>query len=84
MKKISIGEYVRISKNEAHKQFTEGKEVFIVPVNVNPTSKWMQPVQIPVGDPGITFAKFVSEYERFNCTMPETGRYAAFYVKITQ
>ena len=81
MKNITIGEYTRISKNEAHKRHAAGDTVYAVPVNVNPTSKWMQPAAIPTEGPNASFTKFIAEYERCNCTMAETGRYAAFYVK---
>lgn len=73
--------WYRTSKQAARNAYNAGEEVLICAVNLNPFSVW-RPGCIVANDGGRTFDRYDFEYRYLNCVDTETGKYAAFYVKV--
>lgn len=67
--------YEKITKTQARKMHSEGKDVYILPNNMCTNSWWMAPCLLQPTD---NFDKFCGEYQYYNCNA-ETGRRIAFY-----
>lgn len=80
MRKISIDGFTRISKKAAFKAYKEGKTVYLCPVNFSPVSMWFQAVPLHNDSPR-KWENIINEFEFYNCTNNESGRYTAFYIK---
>ena len=83
---INGARYVRASKSAAKRVFSRGDTVIICPVNLRPDSMWSPRVPIAHSnssefDFDREFERYVNEFEFYNCTCNETGRYIAYYVK---
>lgn len=84
----SATRYTRISKAQAIKLLASGEPVAVCPVRLRPgfpfaphsvcypkdLTDCYRPAPLPQ-----QFDKFLREFEYYNCTDSETGRYAAFY-----
>lgn len=64
----------RVTKDKAKTFFENGKNIYILPCNVNPNNMWIKPVCIEG-----PFDEFVNAYTYYNCNK-ETGEYVSFYV----
>lgn len=80
MRNITTEHYVRISKKTARRLYKVGftKHLYLCPVNLNPESPWG--LLYWPGNNETPFDTLVHQYEAYNCTGSETGRYTAFYV----
>lgn len=75
--------YIRVNKRKARIVYNNGEDLVFVPVKLNPVNKYGLSVKLNKfdwGEEGIPFDKLVSNFEFFNCTNDETGRYTAYYV----
>lgn len=71
--------YTRVSKARARKLYNKGVEIGIHPCNLALISPWgTSPVRMS-DKSGRTFDAIVNEFEAYNCTTCETGKYATFY-----
>jgi hypothetical protein len=90
MKKIEVGGYIRITKQEAKKRYSQGLRSYMLPCKASLLSPWVFPCVIVNGDVFIgntadniatdDFDSAVNEFEYYNCNA-EMGRYTAFYKK---
>lgn len=78
--------YKRITKPQAKKALETGKNIIMCPCNLCPFSFWAVETVIFSNDYknkyNSDFKKLVNNYEFYNCTSTETGRYSAFYIAI--
>lgn len=75
----------RITKKEARYLYNKSVTVLFCPVNMLPFSSWHLDIDVNKnfhGYSGVSFDNAVNAFENYNCTNSETGRYAAFYVRI--
>ena len=80
MNSIITAHYVRINKRTARRLYqTQPARLYFCPVNLNPESPWGL-LYWPANNER-PFDSLLNEYEGYNCTSSETGRYAAFYVR---
>lgn len=70
---------VRINKRLARKLFNHNLPVIFCPVNFNPCNMYA-PGQYYRKSTENDFTKLVNSFEYYNCSLPETGYYTAFYV----
>ena len=78
MNHVNMGKYSRVTKRVARNLFKE-ENVFIAPCNLRIDTPFVQAVEIPYN---ADFDKYVRDFEIYNCTCNETGRYASFYLKV--
>lgn len=71
--------YTRISKVAARKAYNAGRAVYVAPVNYRPFGPWFTAPEIR-NDSGATFDSYINSFEYYNCTLPEAGKYAAYYI----
>lgn len=81
--------YIRISKAAAKKAYLQGLPVVMAPCNLRPFGPWgigytlskAARAHLIADDTGAAndFHNLVNSFEYYNCTGPETGKYAAFY-----
>ncbi len=71
--------YTKISKNEAHKRYIEGRLFTIVPSKMRPDS--FMATEIDSRPLWESFEQIVAAFEYYNCIDKETGYKAAFYIK---
>lgn len=77
--------FERITKKAARIAYNNGLTVLFCPVNLRPGSFWrldMPMNKAQLNCAGVTFEKLLNEYEFYNCTNSETGRYTAFYIPV--
>lgn len=75
--------YTRVNKAVARKAWNNGEQLLMVPARVRPDNMWGIGVIVETGSgsrPGESFDKFVNEFEYYNCSYNELGKYAAFYL----
>ncbi len=83
--------FTRVSKTAARAAYLNGETVYICPVNIRPFSAWFLAQkmnrrgreQFILDEIGARndFNNLVGSYEHYNCTCPQTGKYAAFYMQ---
>ncbi len=84
--------YTRISKAKARKLWGQ-VDIALCPVNLRPGYPWAPHIVVPAAAirEGLvseydferdeyTFDNMTSDFESYNCTCNETGKYAAFYL----
>lgn len=76
-----MGEFTKITKTEARKRYEAGESVYLVPCKMRIDSPWGHSSRAvrDVTDTR-TFQQVVNGFEYYNC-FPETGNYAAYYIK---
>lgn len=79
-------QYKRIDKRQAKKLYDAGETVIFCPCNLRPFDNYFG-LDMDINRANINcnfadFRKIVSDYELFNCTDTETGKYTAFYACI--
>ena len=75
--------FSRISKKAARAAFNNNLPVVFCPVNLRPGGPWRPDVVICKNDdPGRTFDAALNAFEFYNCNLPETGKYTAFYIPV--
>ena len=73
--------YTRVTKKIAAFRYYKGEEVWLCPCNIRPDG-WGGCMCVSVNkDTSGDFLLLINEYECYNCTNSETGRYAAYYVE---
>lgn len=84
-------EITRVNKVKARTYWEDCKTVYVLPCKMNPDNMWgMAGLLLPEEEEeGMfffrpsDFDKLVNEYEHYYCTT-ETGKYAAFYVRVKE
>ena len=71
--------YNRINKIKAKRVFTEGVELILYPVNMNPNSSWAGITRIKKDTNRYNFYQVINEFMFFNCN-PELGLYPKYYI----
>ena len=77
---------IRITKEEAEKQFNDGKDIFMIPENVSPEAPLFLHSHRLLGVwanktyAEMSFEEAVSVYEMWNCRSVELGK-TAFYIE---
>lgn len=73
--------WYRTSKQAARNAYNAGEEVLICAVNLNPFGPWRPGAIVGQSWRETTFDEYTEQYQWYNCTCAETGKYAAFYLK---
>lgn len=76
--------WVRVDKRTAQKAYNNGLTVVFCPVNIRPFGFYNLEIPISIdmwGYNSTTFEIVLNDFERYNCTDNETGRYTAFYIQ---
>lgn len=82
MNKYSVGSLKRISKAAARKLWGQGHTISLCPNNLRPDGGWRPNVDYFNEEQKTRdFDAVVNEFEYFNCTGTETGKYTAFYLR---
>lgn len=71
--------FVRISKARAKKLFSDGQRIYACACNLRPDVVGM--VSVVGGEE--SFAQFENAFCFYNCANAETGKYPAYYARIT-
>lgn len=75
--------YKRITKAAARKLYEAGKNIVLCPCNLRPFSFWHPEIETNKEQSvEASFYKLVNEFEFYNCTNSETGKYTNFYTAI--
>lgn len=79
MRKYNDNGLERVSKKTAERLYNMGFKVLFCPCNLSPVSPWGVGVWMD-NSGGEGFNRLINEFEYYNCTNAETGKYTAFYV----
>ena len=71
---------VRVSKALARKAYNYGLGVYFCPSKLRPGFPWNPEIRIVKHDSN-SFETVLNEFEYYNCSNAETGRYTAFYME---
>lgn len=87
--------YKRITKANARRAFIAGKDIVVCPSNLRPFGFWNPQIEWNINresfqnelkatgtTPENLFNYTVNQFEYYNCTDTETGKYASFYIAI--
>ena len=75
----------RINKKQAKAAYNNGLTVIFCPVNMRPFTPWHLEIDVNKNFwscDGLSFEQVLNEFEYYNCTCNETGRYTAFYIPV--
>lgn len=75
----------QVQKRTAKKLFESGETIYLQSSNFQPFGVWsrcMDTNKDNINCVGHTFETIVSEFEYYNCSDSETGKYASFYAKL--
>ena len=88
MRKITIDNLVRVSKNKAMKLFNNGVTIQMVPCKANPKSFWFSGFKFNINDTiNKNFIDFVNDFIYCVCIQAyqkKYGLYPAYYVDINE
>lgn len=77
--------FVRINKTKAKRLYRTGKPIAVTPCKIDPFNLWCPAfITQPNRCNEETFDRFINEFEYYNCGLPESGYYAAFYVPVVE
>ena len=90
--------YKRIDKRQAKRAYDAGKTIILCPCNLRPFGIWAPQIDINKedykkagfdkpfiysdGTSEMDFKRRLNNFEYYNCTNTETGRYSAFYIQV--
>ena len=75
----------QVQKRTAKKLFEAGETIYLQSSNFHPFGVWsrcMDTNKNNVNCVGYTFETVVNDFEYYNCTCNETGKYTTFYKKL--
>ena len=76
---------MRINKTKARGAYNSGKPIAVVPHKMNPFHPYTGAYFTDINQyENYTFEGFVNSFEYYNCGLPETGKYAAYYIPVVE
>lgn len=77
--------FMRINKTKAKGVYNSGKPIAVVPHKMQPFHPYTGAYFTDINQyENYTFEQFVNSFEYYNCGLPETGKYAAYYIPVVE
>lgn len=74
--------FKKVQKRTARNLFNLGLNIYLLPYKVNPNNVWgLGRIYKISDDRNMNFDDIVNEFEYYNCSYNELGKYAAFYIE---